>query len=192
MKIQRKRKEKKQLENSIKEIKKLLEGIEFIETINPDEEIDLSITNINPEVIDRNISSKKLIDTDLYKMTKQILKMLNIIKESRILNEYDIHEFIMARDRISLMILKNVFNYNEIDNEFKLYYQYKIQDSLLSSININYNTMSSTERYAVRKRSGKNIKRNRIYLNLVVEEIEKIQETRSVRFEEKEFNGSIS
>lgn len=192
MKIQRKRKEKKQLENSIKEIKKLLEGIEFIETINPDEEIDLSITNINPEVIDRNISSKKLIDTDLYKMTKQILKMLNIIKESRTLNEYDIHEFIMARDRISLMILKNVFNYNEIDNEFKLYYQYKIQDSLLSSININYNTMSSTERYAVRKRSGKNIKRNRIYLNLVVEEIEKIQETRSVRFEEKEFNGSIS
>lgn len=192
MKIQRKRKEKKQLENSIKEIKKLLEGIEFIETINPDEEIDLSITNINPEVIDRNISSKKLLDTDLYKMTKQILKMLNIIKESRILNEYDIHEFIMARDRISLMILKNVFNYNEIDNEFKLYYQYKIQDSLLSSININYNTMSSTERYAVRKRSGKNIKRNRIYLNLVVEEIEKIQETRSVRFEEKEFNGSIS
>lgn len=192
MKIQRKRKEKKQLENSIKEIKKLLEGIEFIETINPDEEIDLSITNINPEVIDRNISSKKLIDTDLYKMTKQILKMLNIIKESRILNEYDIHEFIMARDRISLMILKNVFNYKEIDNEFKLYYQYKIQDSLLSSININYNTMSSTERYAVRKRSGKNIKRNRIYLNLVVEEIEKIQETRSVRFEEKEFNGSIS
>ena len=192
MKIQRKRKEKKQLENSIKEIKKLLEGIEFIETINPDEEIDLSITNINPEVIDRNISSKKLLDTDLYKMTKQILKMLNIIKESRILNEYDIHEFIIARDRISLMILKNVFNYNEIDNEFKLYYQYKIQDSLLSSININYNTMSSTERYAVRKRSGKNIKRNRIYLNLVVEEIEKIQETRSVRFEEKEFNGSIS
>lgn len=192
MKIQRKRKEKKQLENSIKEIKKLLEGIEFIETINPDEEIDLSITNINPEVIDRNISSKKLIDTDLYKMTKQILKMLNIIKESRILNEYDIHEFIIARDRISLMILKNVFNYNEIDNEFKLYYQYKIQDSLLSSININYNTMSSTERYAVRKRSVKNIKRNRIYLNLVVEEIEKIQETRSVRFEEKEFNGSIS
>ena len=192
MKIQRKRKEKKQLENSIKEIKKLLEGIEFIETINPDEEIDLSITNINPEVIDRNISSKKLIDTDLYKMTKQILKMLNIIKESRILNEYDIHEFIMARDRISLMILKNVFNYKEIDNEFKLYYQYKIQDSLLSSININYNTMSSTERYAVRKRSVKNIKRNRIYLNLVVEEIEKIQETRSVRFEEKEFNGSIS
>lgn len=192
MKIQRKRKEKKQLENSIKEIKKLLEGIEFIETINPDEEIDLSITNINPEVIDRNISSKKLLDTDLYKMTKQILKMLNIIKESRILNEYDIHEFIIARDRISLMILKNVFNYNEIDNEFKLYYQYKIQDSLLSSININYNTMSSTERYAVRKRSVKNIKRNRIYLNLVVEEIEKIQETRSVRFEEKEFNGSIS
>ena len=111
MKIQRKRKEKKQLENRIKEIKKLLEGIEFIETINPDEEIDLSITNINPEVIDRNISSKKLIDTDLYKMTKQILKMLNIIKESRILNEYDIHEFIIARDRISLMILKNVFNY---------------------------------------------------------------------------------
>ena len=52
--------------------------------------------------------------------------------------------------------------------------------------------MCSTERYAVRKRSGKNIKRNRIYLNLVVEEIEKIQETRSVRFEEKEFNGSIS
>ena len=192
MKIQRKRKEKKQLENSIKEIKKLLEGIEFIETINPDEEIDLSITNINPEVIDRNISSKKLLDTDLYKMTKQILKMLNIIKESRILNEYDIHEFIIARDRISLMILKNVFNYKEIDNEFKLYYQYKIQDSLLSSININYNTMSSTERYAVRKRSVKNIKRNRIYLNLVVEEIEKIQETRSVRFEEKEFNGSIS
>lgn len=192
MKIQRKRKEKKQLENSIKEIKKLLEGIEFIETINPDEEIDLSITNINPEVIDRNISSKKLIDTDLYKMTKQILKMLNIIKESRTLNEYDIHEFIMARDRISLMILKNVFNYNEIDNEFKLYYQYIIRNSLLSSININYNTMSSTERYAVRKRSGKNIKRNRIYLNLVVEEIEKIQETRSVRFEEKEFNGSIS
>ncbi len=192
MKIQRKRKEKKQLENSIKEIKKLLEGIEFIETINPNEEIDLSITNINPEVIDRNISSKKLLDTDLYKMTKQILKMLNIIKESRTLNEYDIHEFIMARDRISLMILKNVFNYKEIDNEFKLYYQYKIQDSLLSSININYNTMCSTERYAVRKRSGKNIKRNRIYLNLVVEEIEKIQETRSVRFEEKEFNGSIS